>query len=80
MKGQERLLLSQVGQKKEEGKGRGEELGSGLKPCGEMKLRRGLHMGGSPSLGEVSLDRRRVSFSVRREHGNQGVTAGQSES
>ena len=51
LKGQERLLLSQVGQKKEEGRGRGEEVDSGLKPCREMKLRRGLHIGGSPSVG-----------------------------
>ena len=63
----------------EEGKGRGEEVHWGLQPCGEMKVRRGLHIPGSPSLGELSLDRRRASFSVGREHGKQCVAAGQSE-
>ena len=63
----------------EEGKGRGEKLGWGLQPCGEMKVRRGLHIQRSPSLGELSLDRRQASFSVRRKHGNQRVAAGQSE-
>jgi len=42
-----------------------------------MKLRRGLHIWGSPSLGELSLDRRRASFSVGREKHNQPVAAGQ---
>ena len=63
----------------EEGKGRGEEVRWGLQSCGEMKARKGLHIPGSPSLGELSLDRRRASFSVGREHSNQHVAAGQSE-
>ena len=63
----------------EEGKGRGEEVRWGLQPCGEMKVRRGLHIPGSPSLGELSLDRRRASFSVGREHSHQRVAEGQSE-
>ena len=63
----------------EEGKGRGEEVRWGLQSCGEMKARKGLHIPGSPSLGELSLDRRRASFSVGREHSNQRVAAGQSE-
>ena len=74
-----KIPVLQGRQKKEEGKRRGKELGWGLQPCGEMKVRRGLHIRGSPSLGELSLDRRRASFSVGRKHGNQGVVAGQSE-
>ena len=54
LKGQERFLLCRVGQKKEEGKRRGEEVGWGLQPCWEMKVKRGLHIRGSPSLGELS--------------------------
>ena len=67
------------GRGEQEGKGRGEEVGWGLQPCGEMKVRRGLHIPGSPSLGELSLDRRRASFSVGREYSHQRVAAGQSE-
>ena len=63
----------------EEGKGREVEVGWWLQPCGEMKVRRGLHTPGSPSLGELSVDRRRASFSVGREHSHQRVAAGQSE-
>ena len=54
-------------------------MGWGLQLCREMKVRRGPHIRGSPSLGELSLDRRRASFSVGREHGKQCVAAGQSE-
>ena len=63
----------------EEGKGRGEEVRWGLQSCGEMKVRRGLHIPGSPSLGELSLGSRRASFSVGREHSHQRVAAGQGE-
>ena len=78
LKGKERFLLCRVGQKKEEGKRRGEEVGWGLQPCREMKVRRCLHIQGIPSLGELNLDRR-ASFSVGREHGKQCVAAGQRE-
>ena len=49
-----KIPVLQGRQKKEEGKRRGKELGWGLQPCGEMKVRRGLHIRGSPSLGELS--------------------------
>ena len=45
------FLLSQVGQEKEEAKGRGEEVGWGLHPGRDMKVRSGLHIQGSPSSG-----------------------------
>ena len=42
-------------------------------------MSRGLHIQGRLSVGELSLDRRRASFSVGREHGKQCAAAGQSE-
>ena len=53
-------------------------MGWGLQPCREKKMRRGPHIRGSPSLGELSLDRR-ASFSVGREHGKLCVAARQGE-
>lgn len=41
-------------------------------PAGEMKVRRG-SISQEALTVELSLDRRRASFSVGRKHGNQGV-------
>ena len=55
LKGQERFLLSQVGQKNEGGKGRGKEAGWDLQNPGGTEERRGLHIQGSPSLRGTQL-------------------------
>ena len=70
------FLLSQVGQEKEEAKGRGEEVGWGLHPEGDMKVRSGLHIRGSPSSG-TQFGQKESLILCGREHGNPRVAAGQ---
>ena len=72
------FLLSQVGQEKEEAKGRGEEVGWGLHPRGDMKVRSGLHIRGSPSLG-TQFGQKESLILCGREHGKPHVAAGERE-
>ena len=72
------FLLSQVGQEKEEAKGRGEEVGWGLHPRGDMKVRSSLHIRGSPSSGTQFGQKESLILCVR-EHDNPRVAAGQGE-
>ena len=79
-KDQERFLLWQVGQEKEEGKGTGKEVEWDLQTLGGSEERRGLHIQGSSSLVGGAQLRQKGSLILcgKRTH-QQSVAARQSE-